>query len=384
MGKVDLRINRQRNEALKINIMFAVFKKMTRLSYFLALIVFFSACINQVDKKIDEPPRFFSDDSFWNQPIPEEAVIDPRSDYWISLLERDPSGENFGLNIKSYTIPIYEVDSKNIPFQKLKHRSMEKDFGQPIMQKGHEPEFDSIGVPITPNMLPSPGTDMHVAIIDWEENLAWDMFWVKRLEDGTWVSATGMIYPLDGSGVFQTSDFEVKINESIHGYGPGVAAGMPIIAGVIRYDLVKYGKIRHKLAGALRYVAYQEYVFPASWTDGNFEGGIPEGAVIQLDPSLDLSKFDLTEGEKVVAKALQEYGLVIVDFSVGSTIRAEYLDKSASKSWDGILRGWDEPGGIKSIPVKHYRVLKVENVQKGGDKKKKFFEEHLYFEGDSI
>lgn len=342
-------------------------------------------CTNQKEEEEEEEEvkRFFHDESFWNQPIPEGAEADPKSDYWISLLERDPSGENIGLNIKRYTIPIYEVNSKDIPFQKVKQKEHYIKDGKIHTLYGHQNKFDSIGVPIPKNMQPSPGGDMHVAIIDWDANLAWDMFWVKQLEDGSWLSATGMVYPLDGHGVFDPSCFDVKRNESIHGYGPGVAAGMPIIAGVIRYDEVMQGKIRHKLCGALRYVAFQEYVYPAIWTDGNFDGGIPEGAVIQLDPNLNLSKFDLTKEELVVANALQQYGFVVNDFSAGSTVRAEYLGAHRDKSWDGKLRGWDEPGGIKTIPVKHYRVLKVDNIQKGGDKKKAFFMNQLYFKGET-
>ena len=322
--------------------------------------------------------RFFNDDSFWNQPIPKNAALDAKNDYWISLLERDPSGENIGMNVHKYTIPIYEVDSKNIPFQKMKNIPYIEWYDKDMIFR-HQPEFDSMGVPVQSYMTGSAGADQHIAIVDWEANRAWDMFYVQQLDDGTWQSATGMTYSLNGSGVFKKSDFDVQLGESIHSYGPGVAAGTPIIAGIVRYDEVKSGEIRHKIAGALRFVAYQQYVYPATWTDGNFEGGIPEGAVIQLDPKLDLSQFGLTKGELIVAKALQEYGFVVIDFAEATTIRAEYIDYSKERSWDGILRGWNEPGGIKTIPVKHYRVLKVDNVQKGGDRKKEFFTKKLYF-----
>ncbi len=334
-----------------------------------------------ITKEVDQEKvrRFFDDNSFWNQPISEDVKIDAKSDYWISLLERDPSGENIGLNIENHTIPIYEVKSKEVQFQKVKQTPSNIVDGKIHTHYNHETEFDKVGVPIPPNMKSSPGSDMHVAIIDWEENIVWDMFFAEKMDDGSWTSATGMVYPLNGSGVFKQSDFEVKLNTSIHGHGPGVAAGTPIIAGVIRYDEVKSGEIRHKLCGALRFVAFQEYVFPATWTDGNFDGGIPEGATIQLDPSLNLAQFNLTEGELVVAKALQKYGLVIIDFSVGTTIIAEWLGWQQDKSWDGVLRGWKIEGGIKSIPVKNYRVLKVENVQKGGDEKKEYFTKKLYF-----
>ncbi len=333
-----------------------------------------------VNKNSKQEPtkRFFSDASFWNQPIPKNAELDAKNNYWISLLERDPSGENVGMNVHKYTIPIYEVDSKNIPFQKMKNIPYIVWYDKYMIFR-HEPEFDSIGVPVQTYMTASGGADQHIAIVDWEANRAWDMFYVQQLEDGTWQSATGMTYPLDGSGGFNQSDFAVQLNESIHSYGPSIAAGVPAIAGVVRYDEVKSGEIRHKIAGALRFVAYQEYVFPATWTDGNFDGGIPEGTVIQLDPELDTSQFGLTKGELVVAKALQKYGFVVIDFAEATTIRVEYIDDRKDKSWNGILRGWNEPGGIKTIPVKHYRILQVNNVQKGGDRKKAFFTKKLYF-----
>lgn len=44
------------------------------------------------------------------------------------------------------------------------------------------------------------------------------------------------------------------------------------------------------------------------------------------------------------------------------------------------MRGWKESGGIKSIPVAYFRVLKVDNVQKGDDKKS-YFNHFLYLEG---
>ncbi len=352
-----------------------------KLSFLFFFFLILNACQsrNKTDTRSQESvKRFFNDDSFWNQPIPKNAELDAKNDYWISLLERDPSGENVGVNVHKYTIPIYEVNSTEISFQKIKTLPSIEWYDKDMIFR-HEPEFDSIGVPIQDYMTASGGADQHIAIVDWKANRAWDMFYVQHLEDGTWQSATGMTYPLDGSGAFNKSDFDVKLGESIHSYGPGVAAGTPIIAGVIRYDEVKSGEIRHKIAGALRFVAYQEYTYPATWTDGNFKGGIPEGAVVQLDPELDITQFGLTKGELVVAKALQEYGFVVIDFAEATTIRAEYIDDRKDKSWDGIIRGWNKPGGLKTIPVKHYSVLKVNNVQKGGDRMKEFFTKKLYF-----
>ena len=312
--------------------------------------------------------RFFSDDSFWNQPIPKDAEIDPRTDQWIKMLELEPTGENFGISWRKWTIPVYEVD-KNTPKYEISYHSLsekEKKVWNTVKERerfGHGPGFNP--VPIPDNALPDAENDAHLAIVDWERMVAWDMWGLKKLEDGSWESKTGMFYRLDGNGVFNGYELGYVDGESVHFHGPSRAAGVPVFAGLIMYDEVMSGKISHKLSCATRYAALQEFVYPASWTDGFTKGGIPEGAVIRLDPKLDLSPFNLTKEEIVVAKALQEYGMVIVDIAQGQPIYAEGLWGHANKSWEGKLREWD--GGINSIPYKNFQVMKVENVIKKGD-----------------
>jgi hypothetical protein len=319
-----------------------------------------------------KPRRFFSDDSFWNQPIPGNPEIDPKSEYYISLLEKDPSGMNFGINLTRYTIPIFEVDAMT-PRVTVRHHFLseaEKKSWKTKREKfGHGREFDARPVPMPAAAVPDTGLDMHLALVDWNSLTAWDMWAARRLPDGAWESNTGMKYRLDGPGVFDRSEFQVRDGESIHFHGPGRAAGVPITAGLILYDEVRAGEIRHKIACATRFNAYKEFSFPAAWTDGHYPGGIPEGAVIQLDPALDLSQFDLLPGERAVARALQKYGMVNVDNAGGSPLYGENLNHDPrGRSWKGILREWD--GGIVSIPLKHYRVLKIENVIRMGDGKR--------------
>ena len=325
----------------------------------------------------EESHEFFAPDSYWNTPIGDNVEIDPRSEYWIGLLKEDASEHNFGINLRQYTIPVYEVDS-TVPLQKVHHIKRRSNW-----ELSHSKMFDSIGVPIPDNLEPSPGTDKHTAIIDRQRKMVWDMFLVRKRDDGEWESATGMVYALDGPGVFELDQFEVKDNESIHGYGQGRAAGVPIIAGLIMYDEVICGEINHKIAAGCRFVGYKEFVYPpATWTDGNFPGGLPEGAIIQLDPELDLSQFDLLPGELAIAKALQEYGAVLVDFTRGNCLYGEGLWPHPDKSWDGVVRGWNQPGSIRSIPLDHYRVLKVENPVYKGDTIKEYFKKDVreYYE----
>ncbi len=313
-----------------------------------------------------QPRRFFSDTSFWNQPLPDRPEIDPRNEHFVSLLKKEPTG-GFGINLHKWTIPVYEVDATTPRRVVAKHvlDAQEHEIWQSDRETfGHGPGFDD-GVPIPAKALPDPEQDAHFAVVDWKAMRAWDTWGFRVRKDGSYESKTGMTYALDGEGVFRTSDFAVRDGESIHFHGPSRAAGVPAIAGLILHDEVVAGEIRHKLACAIRFPALQEFVFPAAWTDGPVPGGIPEGAVIQLDPGLDLERFDLLPGERVVARALQRYGMVLVDYADGSTLYGEGLWGSTTKRWDGLLR--DRDAGLDRIGAEHYRVLKLGPITRRGD-----------------
>jgi hypothetical protein len=316
------------------------------------------------------PHRFFADDSFWNQPIPPGAQVDPRTGRWIKLLETEPTHENVLINCDEWTIPVYEVSAAT-PLVKvgLVAITPEEQGHWHTTRKffGHGPGFDMVPIPSTAS--PDPQLDSHMAVVDWGRNLVWDMWSLSRNPDGTWKSRTGMVYPADGPGVFSTEALGVQDGESVHFHGPSRAAGVPAVAGLIMYDEVMSGEIRHKVAAASRFCAYKEFVFPAAWTDGFTEGGIPEGSLIQLDPGLDLSKFPLTPEERVVCVALQRYGMVLVDIAQGQPVYAEGLWGHPGRSWKGKLRS---TGGLSTIPYSNYRVLVTGPVTRKGDGRSKF------------
>lgn len=316
--------------------------------------------------------RFFSDDSFWNQPIPKDAETDPRNDALIHLLQQDANGY-FYLNLDEWTVPVYEADATT-PEYKIHQRGhddaeLEKR-GSKWLGAGEKfrqcPIFSGGKVPIPDYVTPDPEGDAHMAVVDWSRKRAWDMWCARKREDGEWESNTGMTYELDGDGIFQFDDFAAVDGESIHFHGPSRAAGVPAIAGLIMYDEVCECRIRHKLSFATPFNAYKRFVFPASWTDGRYENGLPEGAVMQLDPDLDLDQFNLSPTEKAVAVALQEYGMVDVDNSGGCCIYAEGLWNQPDKSWAGVL----DPECLSKIPIKHYRVLKIGKLIEKGDRRR--------------
>ena len=316
------------------------------------------------------PHRFFADDSFWNQPIPADAKIDPRTPGWIKLLETEPSHENVLINCDQWTIPVYAVDA-DTPRVKIGLVSLTPEdqvhWHTEHTHFGHGKGFDMVPIPTTAS--PDPQADSHMALVDWGTNTVWDMWALSKNPDGTWKSATGMTYPADGPGVFSTEAIGVVDGESVHFHGPSRASGVPAVAGLIMYDEVMSGEIRHKIAAASRFCAYREFVFPAAWTDGFVEGGIPEGSLIQLDPGLDLAAFPLTPEERVVCVALQRYGMVLVDDAQGQPVYAEGLWGHPGRSWKGKLRS---TGGLSTIPYRNYRVLVTGPATLKGDGRSKF------------
>ncbi len=308
--------------------------------------------------------RFFSPDSFWNTKIEANPTLHPRSGHYVDLLPGADRQDGFHLNLHSWTMPVYAV-TKDTPTVRVDRRIMHhtgegrtfyihsKEYIEEDHPLGHGPGFGS-GVPIPEDAIPDQESDAHLALVDYERGLAWDMWGAQRRPDGTWWSCSGIKYDLYGSGVFDPKDFPAHNGESIHMYGPSHASGVPVIAGLIMYDELMTGRIEHKLAFGCKYVALLEHCFPpAIWTDGSYPNGIPQGALLQLDPEVDLEQFGLSERERVVAKALQEYGAAVTMYSDGTTLYGEGLWTRKDRSWDGVL----VEEGLMKISFEHYRFI---------------------------
>jgi len=322
------------------------------------------------------PRRFFSPKSFWNTPLPASPDTHPKSDYFIRLLRAaDPAG-GFHINLHAWTIPVYPVDAST-PRVKVAKRLPDHDgegkhfyaYTRPFLRTcgtehplGHGPGFGE-GVPIPEHATPDPAGDSHIALVDTETGLIWDMWGARRRPDGTWWSCTGMVYPLQGPGTFDPAEFAIHNGESIHLYGPSRASGVPTVAGLIMHHELLAGRIEHKLLYACPACAHLSHYFPAIWTDGGTPNGVPQGSVIQLDPALDLDTLPLSPAARTVARALQEYGAMLVDNAGSVTLGGEGLWWDSARNWEGLL----EEDDLRAIPFERYRILKPDTpeVEKG-------------------
>ena len=101
-------------------------------------------------------------------------------------------------------------------------------------------------------------------------------------------------------------------------------------------------------------------VYPATESDGNSLGdwAIPEGALVQLDPSLNLDSLGLNSYEKTIARALQVYGMYCADNGGGLQLYA-VNPLSVSKNPYEHIWGDEKYVFLDRIPVNRFRVLKL-------------------------
>ena len=125
-----------------------------------------------------EPPapfRFFSPTSFWNQPLPTDAPLDPSSAAEVSALDEEINKEEeaskyMAINTTTWSVPIYTVPADQ-PTVKV---TLENASSAPALQSAWE------AVPLPPNAQPAAGSDEQLVVWQPSTDRLWE-FW--GLED---------------------------------------------------------------------------------------------------------------------------------------------------------------------------------------------------------
>ncbi len=279
--------------------------------------------------------RPYSDDSPWNLKIGPDPLYDEFSDLMIGEF----SGV-FGVDPTRFTMPVYEV-SAEAPFTEVlvekNYSDVDAETGLLTLQK-----HVRVRVPIPEDAQPAAGTDAQLIVWNPSTGDEWGFWRLKRFGN-RWKAHNGYHYNTRLSGV-PPFGFVSR------------GAGMPYLVGLIRPFEIKQGRIEHAIAFGMNYPS-PLFIYPATKSDGeNPPPALPAGARVQLDPSIgeaDFETWGLDNTGKIIARALQEYGMILVDRSGHPKLYAEY---EGTAHWNGMLH----KDTVRRIPYEHFKVLSLD------------------------
>jgi hypothetical protein len=265
-----------------------------------------------------QPPQIagcdvFPGDNVWNTPI-DTLPVDAHSDAYVATIGPGAhvhadfgSGEWQGGPIG---IPYVDVPGT-----------------QPLVDVtfDYDDESDPGPYPIPPDAPieggPQSDGDRHVLVLDRDACVLYELYYAWPQADGTWEAGSGAVFDLNSHDLRPA------------GWTSADAAGLPLLPGLVRYDEVASGEIRH----ALRFTVPQTrraYVWPARHYASSLTGPQypPMGQRFRLKADFDLSGF--SPEVQVILQALKTYGMFLADN--GS---AWYLSGVPDERWDNdVLR----------------------------------------------
>ncbi len=274
--------------------------------------------------------------NLWNTNI-ASAAVDPNSAAIITALTGSNLHPDFSNVVDgNYGIPYVVVDSSVTP-------------GVPVTMNTYASESDITlyPIPLTAPIEGFPPTcsttgDNHLIVVD--KNQCWIYeTWQTQLCNGAWSAANGAIWDLSST------------EHRPYGWTSADAAGLPIFPGLVRYDEVAAGAIKH----AIRVTVAQTksdanggyFVAPATHASGNNSTtNNIMGMRLRLKASFDISGF--SAANQVILKAMQNYGLIVADN--GSNM---FFQGAPNANWDD-----NDLDALKAIDASSFDVVQMGTV----------------------
>jgi hypothetical protein len=147
---------------------------------------------------------------------------------------------------------------------------------------------------------PQSDGDRHVLILERDDCVLYELYDAWPQSDGSWQAGSGAIFNLTSHALRPD------------GWTSADAAGLPILPGLIRYEEVAAGQIRH----AIRFTAPRTrdaHIWPARHDASSLSGNQypPMGQRFRLKANFDVSGF--SPEVQVILRALKEYGMILAD-----------------------------------------------------------------------
>ncbi len=206
-------------------------------------------------------------------------------------------------------------------------------------------ESDPGPYPIPPNPPIEGGTDAegdrHILVLDKDNRLLYETWDSHPMAGGGWHCGSGAKFDLTSNAL--RPDYWTSAD----------AAGLPILPGLVRYDEVMAGEIRH----ALRFTAQRTqrgFIHPAThFASASTDPSLPPmGLRLRLKAGYDISTYPARM--QVILRALKKYGMILADNGSNWFITGEHHT------------GWndEELNTLKAVPGNAFEAVDTGQIIK--------------------
>ena len=269
----------------------------------------------------------FPPDNPWNQDV-STLPVHPNSDHYIQNILDNRSDDTDHLH-PDFGSGTWEGGPIGIPFTTV--AAIQPMV--PITFTEFGEESDPGPYPVPPDAPVEWGSDHHVLVLQSGECRLYELYHAGYVGPG-WEAGSGAVFTLTSNALRP------------EGWTSADAAGLPILPGLVRYDEVAEGAIRH----AVRFTVYRSqraYIHPAThWassiTDPDYP---PMGLRLRLKAGYDISGF--TGQSRVILEALKKYGMIVADN--GSNW---FISGAPDQRWDD-----DDLNQLKDVPGSAFEAV---------------------------
>jgi hypothetical protein len=268
--------------------------------------------------------RIFPSSNDWNKDV-SQLPLDPNSDAYIASI-----GANGHLHPDVGSDPGYGLPYTVVgPTQPL----------VPITWTAYGDQSDGHAYPVPPNAPVEAGSDRHVIVVQNGTCKLYELYNARRNTQGGWNADSGAIFDLSRNALRPD------------GWTSADAAGLPIFAGLIRYDEIQSGHIDH----ALRFTVARTqrgYIHPAThFASSSSDASLPPmGLRLRLKAGYDIAGFH--GAALVILKALRRYGMIVADN--GSNW---YISGATDPRFND-----DDLNQLKSVPGSAFEVVQTGQI----------------------
>jgi len=321
---------------------------MLRPNFLLVALVLLSTCLYCANSI---PSQWFSANSAWNAPLPDNAPLSDKSTAYVNGLVNQVKKYGPWINWDQYSVPVYTVPTQQPPV-----RVELIDASEPGCVTELRRAFES--VPLPPGVQPAAGTDKHLVVWQLTTDTMWEFWDMEAIN-----SSTPTPWKVRWGGKMNNVTTNPGFYLAPCTLWGGTATSLPLVGGLVMISELKAGVLEHALPLAFPETKQGVVVPPAERGDGgsNSADAVPEGTRYRFPASLDIPSLHLHPFAELMAKALQKYGGLVRD-TAGAVVFA-YCEPPPSSGPDpyagpdGFFKGSSPDKILANFPWDKLQVV---------------------------